>query len=363
MSKSASSERGNAFLKFFDRWVGIPLVLMLSMFKTQKNKPAANPKRIGLLIPAAIGDTIVATPIFDALRSKYPEADIVVFASNSNMAIFSLLTSPSKVVCLPIKRPWLAIKTIRDEGQFDWWIDFGQWARLNALLSFFAHSSFKVGFQTPHQSRHFLYDDAVEHLSTAHELQNFGNLLKPFDLKTHHLPHIALPAESKKKQIVIHMFAGGTKPYLKEWPLENWAALINQLTQQGFQIILTGVSENRATADELILNLNTKSMVINAVGVWSLKKVAQELKASHAVVSVNTGIMHLAAALDCNLVSLQGPTSVKRWGPTNKNAMAIQSPLSCSPCLNLGFEYGCPYNNCMRAITVESVLSSLKLFI
>ncbi len=349
------SERGNVVLKFLDRWIGIPLVIILSLFRRRRSQPPQNPKRIGILIPAAIGDTIVASPIFDALKSRYPQAEIIAFASSSNLAIFELLGSLTRVVNLPIKNPLKALRILRHEGRFDWWIDCGQWARLNALYSFFAKAEFKIGFQTPHQHRHYIYDQTVSHSASVHESQNFDQLLSPFHMQSTQKAQLVAPNADKKKQILIHIFAGGSKPYLKEWPLENWKALVDQLTERSYQVILTGVSENKIEADKLITTLKHQDRITNAVGIWKLPQVAQEMRASQLVISVNTGVMHLASALNCNLVSLQGPTSVKRWGPTNSNVNAIQSPLSCSPCLNLGFEYGCPYNNCMKAITVQSV--------
>jgi len=78
------------------------------------------------------------------------------------------------------------------------------------------------------------------------------------------------------------------------------------------------------------------------------------------VVSVNTGNMHLAAALNVPVVGLHGPTNPARWGPIGGNAQIVR-PSSDECCyLNLGWEYPRNPPDCMGAIAVEQV--SLAVF-
>jgi heptosyltransferase I len=74
------------------------------------------------------------------------------------------------------------------------------------------------------------------------------------------------------------------------------------------------------------------------------------------VVSVDTGIMHLAAALGVPVIGLHGPTSSKRWGPIGRNADAIDSPDPGAGYLYLGFEVPAVPPPCMEAISYETVL-------
>jgi heptosyltransferase I len=74
------------------------------------------------------------------------------------------------------------------------------------------------------------------------------------------------------------------------------------------------------------------------------------------VVSVDTGIMHLAAALDMPVIGLHGPTSSKRWGPIGRNAVAIDSSDPRAGYLYLGFERSVDPPPCMEAISYEKVL-------
>lgn len=77
------------------------------------------------------------------------------------------------------------------------------------------------------------------------------------------------------------------------------------------------------------------------------------------MVSVDTGIMHMASALGCRLVALHGPTSAKRWGPLNPTSTAVQSAYSREPWIQLGFEGPRAGDACMRCITVDQVHDAL----
>ena len=350
-------ERGNVFLRFLDRILGIPLVFFVSLFHRSRARPGVF-RRIALLKTAAIGDTVLISAVVRDIRERLPTAEIHFFVGENNREAAELLSGINRVIPLPVKNPLRAVPLIRRMNEYDLLLDFGQWPRLDALLSWSARARWKVGFKTEGQFRHGVYDVAVTHSRDIHEFHNYKNLLEPIDLKGSHLPHISIEENpGKKSVIVVHMFAGGYKACLKEWPEERWIALINSLTATGKQITLTGHRDRANEARHLWERIKDKDKVRVAAGELDLRAMARLLKSSELVISVNTGIVHLAAALGCRIVTLHGPTSAKRWGPFDNNGLSLQSPLKCSPCLNLGFDYGCPRNDCMKAISVESVLS------
>lgn len=84
------------------------------------------------------------------------------------------------------------------------------------------------------------------------------------------------------------------------------------------------------------------------------------LAGAKLTVSVDTGVAHMAAALDVPLVALYGPSKAERWGPVGERTIVVQSPLASSGYLNLGFET--PHNPppCMEAICYESVQNACK---
>jgi ADP-heptose:LPS heptosyltransferase len=359
-------ERGNRLLKFIDRYAGIPIVAALGLVKGRRK--AATDNNIGtaaFLQTAAIGDTILSSAIVQDLKKAFPRVHITLFTGASNYDIACMLPGIDKVVKLPIANPLEAIRLIRSSGAFDVWIDLGPWPRLNALYSFFALSSLSVGFRTPHQYRHALYDIAVPHSSQRHELDNYRALLQAVGISsTNSFPSVTVDAMTlMPNNVVMHLFPGGSRFFLKEWTDSRWIEVIDQLTGKGMTVSLTGTPGNRERALALKARVRDGDKVDVVAGSCSLRDVARLLAASRLTISVDTGIMHLASALHCNLISLHGPTSPKRWGPLNDNAIALSSTMPCVPCLSLGFESNCSRAACMEDITVDQVLSAVGKFL
>lgn len=358
-------ERGNKTLRFFDKYLGIPVVRILGVTKKRKSVlDNYTIKRVGLLKTAGIGDTVLLSGIIQDLKSSIPDVSITIFTGENNFEMAKILAEFYKieVIKLPVKNPVKAIKIIKN-FQFDVFFDFGQWSRLEAFFSYFANALLKVGFKTPGQYRHFVYDISVLHRNNVHEIDNYRALLKAVGITGKAQPRLPIEPSQKRKVVVVHMFPGGVKSYLKEWPPEYWIRVVNYITEKGYRVLLTGGKSDRERALELKKKCQRSELIEVGAGKLSLKDTINRLSESMLLITVNTGIMHIASAIGLNMIALHGPTSVKRWGPLNKNAISIQSPLSCSPCLNLGFEYGCNENKCMRAIKPETVILYLNRFL
>jgi len=97
--------------------------------------------------------------------------------------------------------------------------------------------------------------------------------------------------------------------------------------------------------------------VHNAAGL-NLAKTAAVLAGARLVVSVDTGIMHMAAALGTPVVGLHGPTSSRRWGPVGERNIAVDSTLNGSGYLNLGWDYPKNPPACMDGVRFESVVDA-----
>lgn len=356
----AIKERGNKLLRLLDRLVGIPLILLLSLFTTKRrNLPRiAEVRSLAFFKSAAIGDTVILSGVVADIRRINPNARLTIFTASSNYDAARLIPRVDEVVKLPITRPLEAIRQLRDADEFDVWIDFGPWPRLNALLSWASRAKFTVGFKTVGQYRHYLYDLAIPHRNDVHELQNYRSLLIPFDVVGTCMPSLKAACPMQEEPlVVIHMFPGGSNSYLKEWPEDRWVGLISRLCENGKKVILTGGPADWQKADAVV-NKVKSTMLTNVAGKLSLERTVNLLNSAKLVISVNTGIMHVASALGCNLVSLNGPTSVVRWGSLNKNSISLTPKRGCSPCINLGFEYKCDNNACMLDITPDDVLKA-----
>lgn len=349
--------RGNLLLKRMDRYVGIPLVAILSLLRLRQRKAPEHVERIGVLKEAAIGDTVILAAALHDLRALYPRAQIILFVGASNAAFARLLSTPDEVIQIPIGNPLRAIELLRQK-KLDLLYDFGQWPRINSLLSYCSGARYTIGFKTPGQFRHFVYDRSVAHRRDRHELENFRHLVgsapdaPDFDIKIrpYNLP-------TQKPYVVFHLWPGGERSELKEWPQDRWLQLAKEMHQRGFSVVLTGSPADLAKNQTLAKQL--PEVEVHQCAGLAMEDVPALLKNSRLVVSVNTGLMHLAAVLGVPTVGLHGPTAALRWGPRGSYTIAVVSSAPHSQYLHLGFEY--PQTcNAMDAISVTDVSQAVE---
>lgn len=368
-----AGERGNKVLRLLDRGLGIPLVLGAGLLRRRRTPPRAL-ARVGVLCLGCIGDLVLLSGPLADLAAAHPACHITLFVSQANAGLARLLPLAAgtcfETVVLPLKNPLRAAALIRARSAFDAWIDSGQWPRIGAVLTLTACAGYSVGFSSPGQHRHHVYDAVVPHLATRHELENFRALFARLGVDGHRLPALTLAPDFSAKPVaakpiaarpfaVLHMFPGGVRAQLKQWPRERWASLARGLACRGLDVFFSGAPADRAQSEALAAEIDDEHM--RSLAGASLEATARALKDAAVVVSVNTGIMHMAAALNVPLVALNGPTSVDRWGPVAPPgcAVALTPARSCAPCLHLGFEYACARGGCMAEITVEAVLGAV----
>ncbi|MCX7821092.1 MAG: glycosyltransferase family 9 protein [Brevinematales bacterium] len=370
-------ERANLLLKRLDYAIGIPIVAILGIIKKVFFKKThlfdkEKVKTIGIIKEAAIGDLVILSGILRDLEKTFPESKIILFCSESNQAIVDLLDLQKTIekVVLPMSKPLEMFKKIFDLDQIDLLFDFGQWPRINAIISFFIKSKYKVGFKTKGQYRHYVYDKAVEHIEKGvHEIENFRNLLRSISIPVGEKPSLRiLPSELRlpEKFVVFHLFPGGSKAALKKWHINNWIAIGKYIINKGYSIILTGGKSDSKDAEVVRWKFEhediDEKLVINHTG-ESLKDSIYILKKAKLIVSIDTGIVHIASAINANLVALYGPTDPDRWGPLSENSKVIYNKKDCSPCISLGFETKCENPECMNSISVEEVIKAIDSFL
>lgn len=355
-----AKERGNKYLKWFDRYVGILVVALLSPFKWKRKLPQEI-HSIALLKTAAIGDTVLLSGIIRDLQSHFPQVHLTVFTGGSNYEL-ALMIPGIDVVKLPMTNPWKCLQIIR-QYRFDMWIDFDAWPRINTLLSFFAKAQFKRGFNTPSEYRHYLYDSSILHLRTLHEIDNYRNLIRDLIPQVGCNPRVVLEEniQEDEKKVVLHLFPGGSQAALKKWDEGKWITLMHFLNRKGYKLYLTG-GKGDYEENEAIIKKAKLPSAINTAGTLNLKETAYLLKTAFLVISVDTGIMHLAAALNCRVIGLHGPTSPKRWGAIGERVVALTPSMDYKPCIHLGFEKKCSHNYCMRALSIAQVQEAIEQF-
>lgn len=349
MPKTQHRRRTNRVLRAADRLLGVPTLWLLSLVRQPREIPVPESiKTIGLLKTACIGDTVLLSAAASGLRRAYPHARIILFAGPDNAQVVSLIPAIDEAVTLPVTSPVRAMRLVRSHP-VDVMIDFGAWPRIDALLTRMARSRFTLGFATPGQSRHAAYDLVVPHSTSLHEIDNYRALVTPLGFSTTHSPALRVPTMGRPVWLppadfaVCHAFSMGYRAEAKEWPVRYWVELANALRRRGLSVLITGSADDRERAEALrdaIVSSGTGEGgdVIVAAGRATLSESAYALERASVVVSVNTGLMHMACALGTPTVSLDGPVVTARWGPLGTHALAIAPQDSEAAYISMGHE-------------------------
>jgi heptosyltransferase-3 len=357
--------RGNRTLRFLDRFVGIPLILAWSQLDHKQPFDPFKAKRIGLMKTVAIGDTMLISGVARDVKRRFDQSTIVLITGEDNRAAGQMIGVADEHVVVSPHDPFASIQRIRD-AYLDVLIDFGAWPRFDAFLAAASAAGFRVGFRTPGQARHFAYDVAVDYSNEGHELDNFRRLATVIGVDSQSPPAIEPPGVlpmnrlPRGKFVVCHAWPGGYMHEVKEWPTDHWVKLAGVLNRRGWTPVLTGAPSDRDKSAELLSAITAaRHKAIDLSGTLSLPELADLLLAAEAVISVNTGILHLAAAVGARTISLDGPTSARRWGPISANSVSVESTFEGCGYLNLGWEYAGQRLDCMSGIGVPEVVDAI----
>ena len=144
----------------------------------------------------------------------------------------------------------------------------------------------------------------------------------------------------------------------KRWPAAYFAEVAKDRLDQGWDVWLFGSHKDQAVAAEIqqllggrCIDLSGRTQLGEAIDLMSLAAV---------VVSNDSGLMHVAAALGRNLVALYGSSDPGFTPPLNDNARILRLGLSCSPC----FQRECPLGHlkCLRDLDPSQVLQAMASF-
>jgi ADP-heptose:LPS heptosyltransferase len=358
--------RGKASNRILDFFLGIPVLNLIACFCRRGALPE-NPKRIGILLNPALGDTLLASAAIQDIRALFPAATLILFAASPNMAAAKLLPAVDSIEALPLTRPLTAIRILRNH-KLDLMLDFTAWQRLTAMYSLLSGAKFKVGFERDKQHRHRAYDSTVPHRGDCHEIENLRRLAQSVGSQSRHAPMLLVPGGQLpqavlegRRVVVFHPCASGSQCRMREWPEDNWVNLARQLAARGRVFLVSGSPADETRCEALCRRLVEQGSPAEVlIGRNGLDEIARVLTHAEVLVSVNTGIMHLGAILGAPTVSLNGPTSPRRWGPVGPRVTNVCPSDGSGGFLDLGFEFHGHSINTMETILVEDVLSAIQ---
>jgi len=170
----------------------------------------------------------------------------------------------------------------------------------------------------------------------------------------------ALERAGWDKQSPIVAFApGAAYGGAKRWPPEYFAELAGALARDGVSVVIVGSAEDVPTGREIEAHLarsNGHARTLNLVGATDLPTLAGVLVMSRALVTNDSGAMHLAAALGVRVTAVFGPTNERETAPAGPHAV-LTNDVECRPCMLRE----CPIDHrCMRGVGVDRVLAEAR---
>ena len=160
---------------------------------------------------------------------------------------------------------------------------------------------------------------------------------------------------------IVVLTPGGAKNLLaddgcRRWPIENYVELTKLLIAKDFSVIIVG-----ANSDDWILPHFKDLSVINLVGKTNLIQLLFLFSQVDLVVTHDSGTLHLAGSVDCNLIALFGPTSPEEKIPRRDKVYYFwnENQYACCPCYDGKFYAECDDNVCLRSITPEKVTQKI----
>jgi ADP-heptose:LPS heptosyltransferase len=322
------------------------------------------PKKICVIHLNQIGDLVFSLPLLKALRDNYPQAQIHSVIRPYLTELVAFIPYVDKVI--PRQDGFFKLMGEIRTNRYDLLISLS--ASSGCMIpTAFSKAGYKAGFNS------FPWDlslDIKEKIEGHHSWRNNLKIMKRLELKIAKEDYVGLfklPSKDLKdiagftstgKYVVI---SPGTslRRTVKAWEDDKFAELIIALKEKhSLDSVLVGGKENIEPNEKIIRLVKEKggdkvNRILDITGKVSLNDLCYVLRDASLFVGVDSGLMHLASALDKPLVGLFGPTDTHYVGPLNKSARVVQhKELECVPC----YLKGCESRQCMTKISVSEVL-------
>jgi len=148
---------------------------------------------------------------------------------------------------------------------------------------------------------------------------------------------------------------------LKGWSSESFTEVAAGLLERGRSLVFTGSPEDRGDVEAILARLPAAGSAVSLAGRTSMRALAAVIENLDALVSVDSGPAHLAAAMGTPLVVLWGPAILEQVRPLSSRSKVtlLRHAPPCAPCYETPLMKTCRRNVCMEAITPREVLDAV----
>jgi len=333
-------------------------------------------KRILIIKLSALGDVILSVPSIRALREKYPNAWISVLVGRKSRGILRNCPYVDDVIVQEEsdkRNPFSLIRlaSLLAKEDYDVVVDL-QNNRASHFLAYFSGALVRAGHGN-HKWDFFLNRKAHGNFSGLAPLDHQFEVLKLLGVEpTEKKLELWTEKEEVRKiesflesqwvspsQVLVGINPGSSPRWTtKQWPVENFAKLCDELARRNIRVVITGSADEVPLADELLRQ--TRNKPVNAVGKTSITELVALIRRCQVFISSDSAPMHIASSVHVPLLAIFGPTDPKRHLVPPPHYQVFAKEVPCGPC----YLRNCPIGLiCMKKITVQEVLEAVLHFL
>lgn len=332
--------------------------------------------KILVIAPSWVGDMVMAKALLQALKKNDSSIVLHVVAQTHLIPLINKMPEVEKTLTLPLKHGefnlrerFLFGKNLIAEHYDKAIVLPNSWK--SALIPFFARIPKRTGWLG--EMRYVLLNDwrILDAKKIPLMVERFVALGFPqgkYILGSYSEPRFVVSKEEAEKTLaklnlekpknpILALCVGAEYGPAKRWPAKYFAEVAKAKKLQGFDVWLFGGKKDQEVAAEV--QKNCDNICLDLTGKTDLGEVVDLLSLASFVITNDTGLMHVAAALDVPLLALYGSSSPGFTPPLSQKAKILSLNLSCSPC----FERECPAKHfkCMNDLTPEMVLKQINV--
>lgn len=332
-------------------------------------------KKILVVGPAWVGDAVMAQSLLKTLKQQEGQVLIDVLAPAWSHPVLKSMPEVHEALKLPFQHGELALKaryrlalTLR-ERSYDQAIVLPNSFK-SALIPFWAKIPLRTGWLG--EMRWLLLNDIrINPKKIPLMISRFNALAhkKGEASEKFFYPSLVTQPEAVQKtlnqfdlalnQPVLALCPGAEFGSSKRWLSSYYAAVAQAQLNEGWQVWLLGSSKDKIVTDEIeaLIQGNVK----NLAGRTQLGEVINLLSVVEKVVTNDSGLMHIAAALERPIVVIYGSSSPSFTPPLSSRAMILSANVECQPC----FKRECPlmdhqFMQCMHKLSPQIVLKAIQ---
>ncbi len=314
---------------------------------------------------------VMAQSLFISLMQQNPQVLIDVLAPAWSLPILQRMAEVRQGICLPVTHKQLGVlkrwqlgRQLRVE-QYNSAIVLPRSLKA-ALVPFFAGIPLRCGYRGEY--RYGLLNDMrpLDKTLLKQTVQRYVALGLPgvaSSPPTIPFPRLTVDKNNQRRLLqtlklkndrpVIGMMPGAVYGPAKQWPVDNYRDLAVMLVEQGYRVWVFGSQKEQDLGDRIATHVD----IVNLCGRTELVDVVDLLAGCESVVCNDSGLMHIAAAVDIKVTVIYGSSTPVYTPPLSSRATVIYHQLECSPCFERRCRFG--HYNCLRNIKTKEVMENL----